>query len=255
MSEMGRLEGKRIIVTGGGSGLGLESAATFVREGAEVVIADIDPDRVQRATAQIDGARGDVCDVCDETAVVELVRRTVEQLGGVDCYFNNAGVAHPVTPLTELTRETWERTMAVNSTAIFLAAKAIAPVMNAQPNGGVLLITSSISGRRHRPGLTAYSVSKGAAITLTSALAIELAPKIRVNGIAPLAAPTPMLSEFGFATEGESEADTQRRLAEAVPLRRLTTPGDVAAIAAFLASDESVDITGMTINVDGGRHL
>jgi 3-oxoacyl-[acyl-carrier protein] reductase len=252
---MGRLEGKRMIVTGGASGLGLESAARFAREGAQVVIVDIDGDRVQSAVASIDGAHGHVCDVTDEAAVQELVTDTTRRLGGLDCYFNNAGIAQGVTPLAELTRETWDRTMAVNATAIFLAAKAIAPVMNAQPDGGVLLITSSISGRRHRPGLTAYSVSKGAAITLTSALAVELAPNIRVNGIAPLAAPTPMLGQFGFAADGESEADTHERLAAAVPLRRLTTPQDVAAVATFLASDEAVDITGLTINVDGGRHL
>jgi 3-oxoacyl-[acyl-carrier protein] reductase len=255
MRAMGRLEGKRIIVTGAGSGLGLESAARFADEGARVTVVDIDAERVRGATDQIAGARGHVCDVTDEHAVRELVQTTAGELGGLDCYFNNAGIAHSVTPLSELTRETWDRTMDVNATAIFLAAKAIAPVMNDQPEGGVLLITSSISGRRHRPGLTAYSASKGAAITLTSALAVELAPKIRVNGIAPLAVPTPMLSQFGFAADGESEADTQQRLADAVPLRRLTTPGDVAAVATFLASDESADITGLTINVDGGRHL
>ena len=140
-------------------------------------------------------------------------------------------------------------------TAIFLAAKAIAPVLSAQANGGVLLVTSSISGRRHRPGLTAYSASKGAAITLTAALAVELAPKIRVNGIAPLAVATPMFAEFGFAGEGESSQDTEARLGSAVPLGRFTRPADVAAAATFLASDEAADITGVTLNVDGGRHL
>ncbi|MBV9818968.1 MAG: SDR family oxidoreductase [Solirubrobacterales bacterium] len=253
---MGRLEGKRTIVTGAGSGLGLESAVRFAAEGARVVVVDIDEDRVRDAVAGVgERASGHVCDVTDEAAVGALVDSAVEEMGGVDCYFNNAGIAHGMTPLAELTLETWERVMAVNTTAIFLAAKAIAPVMSDQPDGGVLLVTSSISGRRPRPGLTAYTTSKGAAITLTSALAVELAPKIRVNGIAPLAAATPMFAEFGFAAEGESPEETERRVGEAVPLGRLTEPSDVASAAVFLASDEAAYITGETLNVDGGRHL
>jgi 3-oxoacyl-[acyl-carrier protein] reductase len=123
------------------------------------------------------------------------------------------------------------------------------------PAGGVFLITSSISGRRPRPGLSAYTASKGGAIALTTALAVELAPDIRVNGIAPLAAPTPMLGKFGFAQEGESPEETQNRLAAAVPLQRLTQPEDIAAAAVYLASDEASGITGITLNVDSGRHL
>jgi 3-oxoacyl-[acyl-carrier protein] reductase len=253
---MGRLDGKRIIVTGAASGLGLASAERFVAEGARVVLVDLDEGRLQEAVEPLgDHASGRVCDVTDELAVTALVDGAAGELGGIDCYYNNAGIAQPVTPLAELTLETWNRTMAVNATAIFLAARAVAPIMQAQADGGVLLITSSISGRRPRPGLTAYTVSKGAAITLTGALAIELAPKVRVNGIAPLAVNTPMLSKFGFAAQGESEEATHERLASVVPLRRLTQPADVAAAATFLASDEACGITGVTLNVDSGRHL
>jgi 3-oxoacyl-[acyl-carrier protein] reductase len=253
---MARLEGKRIVVTGAASGLGLASATRFVEEGARVVLVDLDERRLHEAVEPLaDRASGRVCDVTDERAVSELIDAAAAELGGIDCYFNNAGIAQPVTPLSELTLETWNRTMAVNTTAIFLAARAVAPVMQAQPDGGVLLITSSISGRRPRPGLTAYTASKGAAIILTGALAIELAPKIRVNGIAPLAVNTPMLSKFGFAAEDETEAETHARLASVVPLGRLTQPEDVAAAATFLASDEARGITGVTLNVDSGRHL
>ncbi len=253
---MGRLEGKRIVVTGAASGLGLASARQFVSEGARVVLVDLDEGRLRQAVEHLgEQASGRVCDVTDERAVTALIEGAVRELGGIDCYYNNAGIAQRVTPLSELTLETWNRTMAVNTTAIFLAARAVAPIMQAQPDGGVLLVTSSISGRRPRPGLTAYTASKGAAITLTGALAVELAPKVRVNGIAPLAVNTPMLSKFGFAVQGETDEDTHERLASVVPLRRLTRPGDVAAAATFLASDEACGITGVTLNVDGGRHL
>jgi 3-oxoacyl-[acyl-carrier protein] reductase len=253
---MGRLEGKRMVVTGAASGLGLAAAQRFVAEGAHVVLVDIDEGRLQKASQPL-GQRAltRVCDVTDEQAVAGLVDDVAAELGGIDCYFNNAGIAHPVTPLGELTLETWNRTMAVNTTAIFLAARAVGPIMQAQPDGGVLLITSSISGRRPRPGLAAYTASKGAAMTLTAALAIELAPKVRVNGIAPLAVNTPMLSKFAFGAEGETEEETHERLASVVPLRRLTRPDDVAAAATFLASDEASGITGVTLNVDSGRHL
>lgn len=253
---MGRLEQKRIVVTGAASGLGLASAKRFVAEGARVVLVDLDEDRLHEAIEPLgEQASAQVCDVTDEREVAALVDGVADELGGIDCYYNNAGIAQPVTPLSELTLETWNRTMAVNTTALFLAARAVAPVMQTQPDGGVLLVTSSISGRRPRPGLTAYTTSKGAAITLTGALAIELAPKVRVNGIAPLAVNTPMLSQFGFASEGETEEDTHARLASVVPLGRLTQPHDVAAAATFLASDEACGITGVTLNVDSGRHL
>jgi 3-oxoacyl-[acyl-carrier protein] reductase len=253
---MGRLEGKRIIVTGAASGLGHASAERFVGEGARVVFVDLEERRLQEAVEPLgERASWRVCDVTDEQAVTALIEDVAGELGGIDCYFNNAGIAQRVTPLAELSLETWNRIIAVNTTAIFIAARAVGPVMQAQPDGGVILITSSISGRRPRPGLTAYTASKGAAITLTGALAVELAPKVRVNGIAPLAVSTPMLSRFGFGTEGETEQETNERLASVVPLRRLTRADDVAAAATFLASDEACGITGVTLNVDSGRHL
>lgn len=252
---MARLEGKRAVVTGGASGLGFATAERFASEGARVVIADLDEQRLTQAAEELGNAVvGVACDVTDPGQVHELVERAVAELGGVDCYHNNAGVAHPVTALAELTQETWERAIAVNLTAIFIAAREVAPVMQ-HDGGGVFLITSSISGRRPRPGLAAYSASKGGAIALTNALAVELAPSIRVNGIAPLAVATPMLGEFAFGDAGESDEDTQERLASVVPLKRLTQPDDVAAAAVYLASDEASAITGVTLNVDCGRHL
>lgn len=253
---MARLDGKRAVVTGGASGLGFAIAERFASEGARVVIADLDEQRLTEAAEELgDAVVGLACDVADPGQVHELAERAVAELGGVDCYHNNAGVAHPVTALAELTQETWDRAIAVNLTAIFIAAREVAPVMEQQDGGGVFLITSSISGRRPRPGLAAYTASKGGAIALTNALAVELAPSIRVNGIAPLAVATPMFREFAFGDAGESDEDTQGRLASVVPLQRLTQPGDVAAAAVYLASDEASAVTGVTLNVDCGRHL
>ena len=256
MIEIGRLDGKRMIVTGAASGLGRASATRFVAEGARVVLADLD----EMGAAAVADALGDAatavaCDVADLSQVQAAVAHATETLGGVDCYFNNAGLEQATQPVIDTPVELWERLIAVNMTAIFLAAKAVAPVMNAQPAGGVLLVTSSISGRRPRPGLAAYAAAKGGAIATTEALAVDLAPKIRVNGIAPLAVSTPMLARFRLHAEGETDEEMERRLAAAVPLQRLTVPDDVAAAATFLASDESLGITGVTLNVDNGRHL
>lgn len=253
---MERLAGKRIVVTGAASGLGYAAAERFLQEGARVVIIDLDQDGLDNAVGRLGtGATAIRCDVASEDDTHRVIQAAASELGGIDVYYNNAGVAHPVTPLSEITKATWDKMIAVNLTAIFIAAKELAPLMGLQDSGGTLLITSSISGRRPRPGLTAYAASKGGAIAITAALAVELAPKIRVNGIAPLAVPTPMLSQFSFAQEGETEAETNERLASVVPLKRLTEPADVAAAAVYLASDEASGVTGVTLNVDSGRHL
>lgn len=242
-----RLSGKRAVITGAASGMGLASARRFVAEGAQVMMVDIDEHCVEQAQRIGAGAHAMIADVTDPLAVRDLVASAAETLGGIDCYFNNAGIAQPVTPLQEVTIEQWDRIIAVNLTAIFLAAREAAPVMESQ-GGGCLLITSSISGRRPRRGLSAYTASKGAAIAFTNALAVELAPAIRVNGIAPLATRTPMLKEFGFSQD-------EQELADVVPLKRLIEPEDVAAAAVFLASDEASSITGVTLDVDAGRNL
>ena len=247
-----RLRDKRTVITGAGSGLGRATALRFAQEGARVAVVDIDGDKARETAALIgESAISVQADVTDKGAVVDAVSAAVEAFGGVDVFFNNAGIPQRVTPLTEVTSADWNNILAVNLTAIFFGAQAVTPIMRRQ-GGGSILITSSISGRRPRPGLSAYTASKGGAIAFTAALAVELAPNIRVNGIAPLAALTPMLDQFQF---GDNPEEVRGQLMAAVPLRRLVDPEDIAGAAVYLSSDEARCITGVTLNVDCGRNL
>ena len=159
----------------------------------------------------------------------------------IDVYFNNAGVPARIKPLAELTREEWDRTLDVNLTALFVAAQVVAPKLK----GGLLLVTASIIANRPRPGLSAYVACKAGVVGLAKALATELAPDVRVNVINPGPANTPMLDAFGFDVDP----------AQALPLKRLIEPEDIAGAAAYLASDDARAITGAVFNVDAGRDL
>jgi 3-oxoacyl-[acyl-carrier protein] reductase len=242
----GRLQGRRAIVTGGGSGIGRAGAIRFAEEGAEVAVFDLDGDAAA-ATAASCGGRGFAVDVTDKQAFADAVG----ELDGVDVYFANAGIAQAAKPLEETPRAEWDRIHAVNLTALFETAQVVAPAMR-DAGGGSIVVTSSIAAARPRQGIAAYVASKAGVEGLVRALALELAPTIRVNAIAPVAVRTPMLKEFAF---GASEAETIERVEATIPLRRLTEPEDVAAAALYLASDESRCVTGTVLNVDGGRSL
>jgi 3-oxoacyl-[acyl-carrier protein] reductase len=242
-----RLRGRTAIITGGGSGMGLASVRRFLAEGANVVSVDINGDAAEKS---IEGA-GDralafSADVTDARAVERVVIATVERFGTLDCYYNNAGVAMVVSSIEDTSDQEWERNIAVNLTAFFVAARIVVPIMKRQ-NSGVLLVTSSMTGIRPRPRLSAYAAAKGGAITLAQALAHELAEfGIRVNAICPVSTDTPMLADFGAG---------DHVTAKATPLGRLAKPEEIAATAAFLASDDASFITGSSILVDGGRNL
>jgi 3-oxoacyl-[acyl-carrier protein] reductase len=180
-------------------------------------------------------------DVTDAADLARVVQTAVDTYGGLDVFHNNAGLASQVKPLAELTREEWDRVIAVNLTALFLGAQAAAPVLHP---GGTILVTASIIARRPRAGLAAYVAAKAGVIGLARALALELAP-IRVNVINPGPANTEMLGAFGFDAS----------VGDALPLGRLIEPDDVAAAAVYLASDEASAVTGTVFNVDGGRDL
>ena len=233
----GRLEAKIAIVTGAGSGIGRATVRRFAREGAHVVAADLDLDAVRETCAGLTNAtpvRADVTDRADVEALLDPHDR-------LDVYFNNAGIPARIKPLAELTREEWDATLDVNLTALFVAAQVAAPKLR----GGTLLVTASIIANRPRPGLSAYVASKSGVVGLARALAVELAPDVRVNIINPGPANTPMLGGFGFDTDP----------ADALPLRRLIEPEDIAGAATYLASDDALAITGAVFNVDGGRDL
>jgi len=231
------LAGKVAIVTGAGSGIGRATARRFATEGARVIAADVDLEQARETCAGLHRATPARADVTRREDVEALVR----DHDRIDVYFNNAGIPARVKPLAELTRDEWDRTLDVNLTALFVAAQVVAPRLK----GGVLLVTASIIANRPRPGLSAYVASKAGVVGLAKALATELAPDVRVNVINPGPANTPMLDGFGFDTDP----------AQALPLKRLIEPEDIAGAAAYLASDDARAITGAVLNVDAGRDL
>jgi len=231
------LGGKVAIVTGAGSGIGRATARRFAAEGATVIAADLDLEAVEETCRGLDNATAARVDVTVREDVEELVAGHER----IDVYFNNAGLPARIKPLAELSREEWDRTLDVNLTALFVAAQVVAPKLK----GGLLLVTASIIANRPRPGLSAYVASKAGVVGLAKALATELAPDVRVNVINPGPANTPMLDHFGFDVDP----------AQALPLRRLIEPEDIAGAAAYLASDDARAITGAVFNVDAGRDL
>lgn len=240
-SMSGRLEGKIAIVTGAGSGIGRATVRRFAAEGASVVAADRE---FEAAKATADGLPGVVALEANVTRRVDVagaVELATTQLGGLDVYFNNAGIPEAVKPLAEITQDEWDAVIDVNLNALFIAAQVAAPYLR----GGTLLVTGSIIVNRPRPGLAAYVASKAGVVGLARALATELAPDVRVNVINPGPANTPMLAGFGFENDPS----------QALPLKRLVEPEDIAAAAVYLASDEARAITGAVFNVDAGRDL
>lgn len=249
----GRLADKTAVITGAGSGIGRATAERYVREGAQVLVADISSDLAQ-ATCDRTGA-GAVpitADVAAPSAVRRMIDTAVERFGRIDVLYSNAGIAESVKPLAEISIREWDRIIDVNLKAFFLCSQAVAPVMRAA-GGGSIIVTASIAARRPRPGMAAYVASKSGVIGLAKALAIELAvDRIRVNVINPGPAHTPMLKEFEFAAD---EAEAIRMLGDALPLGEAIEPEDIAAAAVYLGSDEAAKVTGLVMNVDGGRDL
>jgi 3-oxoacyl-[acyl-carrier protein] reductase len=231
------LDGKVAVITGAGSGIGRATVRRFAAAGARVIAADLDFARAHETCAGLARATPVRADVTRREDVEAMLAR----LDHIDVYFNNAGIPEQVKPLAEITRAEWDQVLDVNLTALFVAAQVAAPKLR----GGLLLVTASIIANRPRAGLAAYVASKAGVIGLAKALAVELAPDVRVNVINPGPANTPMLGGFGFDSD----------VAQALPLKRLIEPEDIAGAAAYLASDEARAITGAVFNVDGGRDL
>jgi 3-oxoacyl-[acyl-carrier protein] reductase len=254
MPESGTLRGKVAVVTGGGSGFGAEIAKKLVEEGATVTVLDVDERGGERVAAEIEHAhpgraRFLRCDVSRRADVAEAVRRVVAADGRIDVYVNNAGITHRNQPLLDVSEDWFDRIFAVNVKALHLSALEVVPVFRAH-GGGVFITIASTAGIRPRPGLTVYNASKAAAILFSKSMAVELAPdNIRVNAICPVAGETPLLSEF----MGGDTPELRAKFAGTVPLGRLSQPRDIANAVAFLASDEASFITGVALEVDGGR--
>ena len=246
-----RLENKVAVVTGAGSGFGEGIARRFAAEGARVLVADINREGAERVAAGIgDAARVAIADVSKSDDVAAMIEAATDHFGGLDIVVNNAGYTHRNGPMLGVDEETFDRVFAVNVKSIYLAAQHAIPVFRAQGRGGMFLNIASTAGVRPRPGLAWYNGSKGAAITLTKAMAVELAPeKIRVCALNPVAGETGMLALF----MGEDTPEKREQFKASVPLGRLSTPRDIANAALYLASDEAEFITGVCMEVDGGR--
>jgi 3-oxoacyl-[acyl-carrier protein] reductase len=246
-----KLEGKVAIVTGAASGFGRGIAEAYALTGARVVAADINGEGVRALCAGFgDRMVPFAGDVSQKADVDHMVRTASEAFGGLDIMVNNAGVTHRNRPLLEVSEAEFDRIYAVNVKSIYLTTIAVVPKME-QRGGGLILNIASTAGVRPRPGLTWYNGSKGAAITLTKSMAAELAPKnIRVNAINPVMGETGMLEQFmGLPDTPEN----RKKFLAGIPLGRLSRPSDIANAALFLADPQSSFITGVAIEVDGGR--
>jgi 3-oxoacyl-[acyl-carrier protein] reductase len=248
-----RLAGKIALVTGAASGFGAEIARTFAREGAQVVLLDLNAAGAQAVAAAIGphalAIGGDVTSAPDVTGAVE---RAVAAHGRLDIVVNNAGWTHRNRPLLEVSEAEFDKVYAVNVKSIYHMTRAVVPLMRRQ-GGGCIINMGSTAAVRPRPGLTWYNGSKGAVHLLSRSMAAELAPdKIRVNCVAPVLGETGLLESFmGLPDTPQNRA----KFIATIPLGRLSRPRDIADACLYLASDEAAFVTGVVLEVDGGRDV
>jgi len=252
-----RFERKSVIVTGAASGFGEAIATRFAAEGAKVIVADVDAAGGDRVVGSIRDAGGQAVfvrtDVSKAAEVKAMIDAAVAQFGGLDILVNNAGFSHHMMPLWELPEEEYDRVFSVNTKGVFLGAKYAVPVLR-ERGGGVIVNTASIGAVAPRPGVTVYNATKGAVVTMTRGLAMEVAPfRIRVNAVNPVAADTHFVK--GALGMDSMPEPIRQTVIQGIPLGRLAEPRDVAAAVLFLASDDAEFLTGVCLNVDGGRSI
>lgn len=249
-----RLQDKVAIVTGAGSGFGEGIAKTFAHEGAAVIVNDLNREAGERVAHEITDAGGRAAfvygDVSREGDHVTLLDEAVTRFGQLDIVVNNAGTTHRNKPLLEVTEAEFDRVYAVNVKSIFWSARAMVPYF-LQRGGGVMINIASTAGVRPRPGLVWYNGSKGAVITASKAMAAEFGPNnIRVNCVNPVIGDTGLTADFmGVPNTPENRA----KFLAGIPLGRFSTPQDIANACLYLASDDAAFITGVCLEVDGGR--
>lgn len=248
-----RLTGKTAIVTGGGSGFGEGIAKTFAREGANVVVNDLNGPAAERVASEIAIAGGKAIAVPGNVAQRDdwrtLREAALEDFGSVQIVVNNAGTTHRNKPVLEVTEAEFDRVYAVNVKSIYWSVQEFVPYFREQ-GGGSFINIASTAGVRPRPGLVWYNGSKGAVIVASKSLAVELGPeRIRVNCVNPVIGETALLSEFMGV---EDTPQNRQKFLAGIPLGRFSTPQDIANAALYLASDEAEFITGVCLEVDGG---
>lgn len=245
-----RLSGKYAIVTGGASGFGEGIVEKFVKEGASVLIADVNGEGAEAVADRL-GESAFACqvDVSSGTSVAAMAQNALERFGHIDIIVNNAGVSHHPMPMDEVDEEQFERVFAVNARSVYLMMRHLLPSLKARGEG-VILNVASTGGVSPRPNLTWYNASKGWMITATRGMAVELAPLgIRVNALNPVAGETPLLATF----MGEDTPEIRAKFLSTIPIGRFSTPADMGNAACYLCSDEASMVTGVCLEVDGGR--
>jgi NAD(P)-dependent dehydrogenase (short-subunit alcohol dehydrogenase family) len=253
---MNRFIGKRVLVTGGASGIGEATADRFLREGAHVVVLDRSREHLDAAAGRLRGSRSDGAelvleqgDVASGEDVDRVVGAAVERLGGIDVLVSNAGIAY-AEPFLDISRERWDETQRVNLTGMFVVTQRVAREM-VRAGGGTILLTSSTNGLVGEDRYAHYNASKGGVTLLTKSVALELAPLgVRVNSVHPGFIETPMV--VNAFRESENENEMRDLVISRHPLGRLGMPREIADAIVFLASDESSFMTGAELVVDGG---
>ena len=243
-----RLDGKIAVITGGGSGFGAGIAESFVAEGAKVVLGDVNLQAAKVVADRLDGlaVKSDVSKADDMAALVDAA---MAAHGRIDIFINNAGTTHLPQPMEDVEEDEFDHVLMVNTKSVYLSARHVVPVMKRQESGLILNIAST-AGVSPRAGLSWYNASKGWMITATKSMAVELAPHgIRVNALNPVAGETPMLKRF----LGEDTPEMRAKFLATIPIGRFSTPQDLASAALFLCSDEASMITGIGLEIDGGR--
>ena len=245
-------EGKSVIVTGAANGFGAAIARAFGAVGAQVVVSDVDLDAARELARSLPWAVAMRADVTSAGEVEKLVESTIETFGSIDVLVNNAGLPHRRAPLEELSVEDVEFQLKMNIRSVFLACKFALPMLRKR-SGSSIVNVASIGGKRPRPGMTIYNATKGAVITLTRGLAAEVGPSVRVNAVNPVASETGFIKKaLGVDTLSD---DMRRAIVSEIPMGRPAMPEDVANAVLFLASDQASFLTGVCLDVDGGRSI
>ena len=243
-----RLKNKIAIVTGGGSGFGAGIVKKFIQEGAKVVVADINLENAKKVAMDTGGFAVEV-DVSNSLSFKNLVDKTLEKFGKIEIMVNNAGITHLPNSMENISEAEFDKIFAVNSKSVFFSAKYLVPKMTSIGGGNILNVAST-AGISPRPNLSWYNATKGWMISATKAMAIELASKgIRVNALAPVAGETPLLKSF----MGGDTPEKREKFLPTIPIGRFSTPNDMGNAACFLCSEEASMITGVVLQVDGGR--